>query len=120
MPGFARPIEFNIPTSVSAIRTGLLPSRGSGVTVLVTKASRLRATPGAVSASRQPDALSSTEHRSFHAEALELAAYLDGAPVARAVAACHRGLPRQLGRRGHGADRLEHRLGAAGEHIHPG
>ena len=54
MPGFASPIEFSIPTSVSAIRTGALPSRGSGVTVFVTKASSARATSGAVSASRQP------------------------------------------------------------------
>ena len=63
-PGFASPIEFSIPTSVSAIRTGGLPSRGSGVIVFVTKASSERATSGAVSASRQPEALSSTEHRS--------------------------------------------------------
>ena len=46
MPGFASPIEFSIPTSVSAIRTGGLPSRGSGVTVFVTKASSERATSG--------------------------------------------------------------------------
>ena len=39
MPGFARPIELSIPRSVSAIRTGGLPSRGSGVTVFVTNAS---------------------------------------------------------------------------------
>ena len=39
MPGFARPIEFSIPCSTSAIRTGALPSRGSGVTVFVTNAS---------------------------------------------------------------------------------
>ena len=36
MPGFARPIAFSIPPSTSAIRVGSLPSRGSGVTVLVT------------------------------------------------------------------------------------
>src|SRR5438552_3929544 len=59
-PGFASPIEFSIPTSLSAIRTGALPPRGSGVTVFVTKASSDRATSGAVSASRQPEALSST------------------------------------------------------------
>ena len=41
MPGFWRPIEFSIPLSVSAIRGGGLPSRGSGVTVFVTNASRL-------------------------------------------------------------------------------
>ena len=35
-PGFCSPIEFSIPVSVSAIRTGGLPSRGSRVTVFVT------------------------------------------------------------------------------------
>ena len=59
IPGFWRPIEFSIQPPVSAIRGGGLPSRGSGVTVFVTKASRLRATSGAVSASRQPLALRS-------------------------------------------------------------
>ena len=59
-PGFARPIELSIPASVSAMRTGGLPSRGSGVTVFVTKASSCLAVSGAVRASRQPDALSST------------------------------------------------------------
>ena len=59
-PGLASPIEFSIPTSVSAIRTGALPPRGSGVTVFVTKASSERATSGAVSASRQPEAFRST------------------------------------------------------------
>ena len=39
MPGFWSPIEFNIPLSVSAMRGGGFPSRGSGVTVFVTKAS---------------------------------------------------------------------------------
>src|SRR6266498_4159543 len=39
------------------MRTGALPSRGSGVTVLLTNASSERATSGAVSASRQPLAL---------------------------------------------------------------
>ena len=39
MPGLASPIEFSIPASVSAIRSGALPSRGSGVTVFVTNAS---------------------------------------------------------------------------------
>ena len=48
IPGLARPIEFSIPTSVSAIRTGAFPSRGSGVTVFVTKPSSVRATSGAV------------------------------------------------------------------------
>src|SRR5439155_17072028 len=59
-PGLASPIEFSMPTSVSAIRTGALPPRGSGVTVFVTKASSCRATSGAVSASRQPEAFRST------------------------------------------------------------
>src|SRR5207253_5814130 len=58
-PGLASPIELSIPTSVSAIRTGALPPRGSGVTVFVTKASSERATSGAVSASRQPEAFRS-------------------------------------------------------------
>ena len=31
MPGFWRPIELSIPCSVSAMRTGRLPERGSGV-----------------------------------------------------------------------------------------
>src|SRR5881396_3315370 len=96
MPGLASPIEFSIPTSVSAMRTGALPSRGSGVTVFVTNASRLRATSGATSASRQPEALSSTEHRAFDAQTLELSADLDRAAVARAEAAGHRRLPREL------------------------
>ena len=39
MPGPWSPIEFSIPRSVSAIRTGGFPSRGSGVIVFVTKAS---------------------------------------------------------------------------------
>src|SRR5690348_6588838 len=88
-PGLARPIELSIPCAVSAIRGAAFPSRGSGVIVFVTKASRLRATSGAVSASRQPDALSSTEHRSLDAETLELAVDLDGAAVAGPIAACH-------------------------------
>src|SRR5215831_19608973 len=96
MPGFARPIELSIPTSVSAMRTGVLPSRGSGVTVLVTNASSARATSGAASASRQPDALSSTEHRPFDAEPLQAAVELDRAAVAGAVAARHRRFPRHL------------------------
>src|SRR5262249_58465164 len=99
------------------MRTGALPSRGSGVTVLVTKASRLRATSGAASASRQPDALSSTEHRPFDAEPLEPAVDLHCTPVARAVTAGHRRLPRQLGVGRDRADRLEHRLRAAREHV---
>src|SRR5215210_1510984 len=96
IPGFWSPIELSIPWSVSAIRTGRLPARGSGVTVFVTKASRPRATVGAASASRQPEALSSTQHGPFHTEAFELAADLDDAAVARAVAAGHRCLPGEL------------------------
>ena len=38
-PGFASPIAFSMPASVSAIRGGAFPSRGSGVTVFVTNAS---------------------------------------------------------------------------------
>src|SRR4249919_2558484 len=107
-----------MPTSASAMRTGWLPSRGSGVTVLVTNASSSRATSGAVSASRQPLALSSRmEHRPFHAEALEHAVDLDRAAVAGAVAAGHRRLPRKLGIRRQAPHRLEHRLRAAGEHV---
>ena len=57
MPGPWRPIELSMPASVSAIRTGWLPSRGSGVIVFVTNASSASATSGAVRASRQPLAL---------------------------------------------------------------
>src|SRR2546430_17355733 len=110
MPGLARPIEFSIPTSVSAMRTGVLPSRGSGVTVLVTKASRLRATSGAVRASRQPLALSSRmQHRSFDAQAPELTVDPHRAAPAGAVAARHRRLPRELGIGSEAPDRLQHR-----------
>src|SRR5207248_5722802 len=118
MPGLASPIELSMPTSVSAMRTGALPSRGSGVTVLVTNASSERATSGAVSASRQPEALSSMQYRSFHAQTLQLAVDLDRAAVARAVAARHRRLPRELRSGCEPADGLEHRLRAAGEHVH--
>ena len=45
-PGFASPIAFSMPASVSAIRTAGLPSRGSGVIVFVTNASSERATSG--------------------------------------------------------------------------
>src|SRR4029453_8397457 len=118
MPGFARPIEFNIPTSVSAMRTGALPPRGSGVTVLVTKGSRERATSGAVSASRHPEALSSIQYRSLDAQTLELAADLDRTAVTRPVAACHRRFPREWCCRRPGPNGLEHRLRSAGEHVH--
>src|SRR6187397_327362 len=96
MPGPWSPIELSMPASVSAIRTGALPSRGSGVIVFVTNASSARATSGAVSASRQPDPLSSNKDRSFHAESFQFAADLDDAAVARAVPAGHRRLPREL------------------------
>src|SRR5207302_6407417 len=109
MPGFARPIELSIPTSVSAMRTGVLPSRGSGVTVLVTNASSERATSGAVNASRQPEALSSMQHGALDAQPFELAVDLHRAAVARAVAAGHRRFPRQLGVRREPTDSLEHR-----------
>ena len=39
-PGLGKPIEFNIPAGVSTVRGVKLPSRGSGVTVLVTMAPR--------------------------------------------------------------------------------
>src|SRR5207244_13061485 len=119
-PGFARPIELSIPASVSAMRTGRLPARGSGVTVFVTKPSSERATPGAVSASRQPEALSSTEYGSFHAEPLPGPLDLDHAAVAGAVAAGHRRLPRQLRVRTECTDGLEHRLGPAAEDVEAG
>ena len=57
---------------------------------------RRRATSGAVSASRQPQALSSRKDRPLHAESLELAVDLDRTAVARAVAAGHRRLPGEL------------------------
>src|SRR3954469_9052698 len=100
MPGLASPMAFSIPTSVSAIRTGALPARGSGVTVFVTYASSVAATSGATSASRQPLALSSRKDRPFHAEPLELAADLDDAAVAGAVPAGHRRFPGELRVRG--------------------
>src|SRR5436853_6919611 len=98
MPGFASPIELSIPTSVSAMRTGSLPSRGSGVTVFVTNASRLLATSGAVTASRQPLPLSSRiEHRPFDTQSLQLAVDANRAAPAGAVATSHPRLPRELG-----------------------
>src|SRR6266542_5375656 len=109
-----------MPASVSAIRAGALPSRGSGVTVFVTKASKERATSGAASASRHPEALSSRiQNGSFDTEAPQLAVDLDRAAVAGAEAAGHRGLPGELRPRGDPAHRLQHRLGAAGEHVAP-
>src|SRR5438034_3130263 len=120
MPGFASPIELSIPTSVSAMRTGVLPSRGSGVTVLVTNASSPRATSGATRASRQPEALSSTEDRSFNTESLQHAVDLHCAPVARAVAARHRRLPGDLCVRRNRTNGLEHRLRPACEDVEAG
>src|SRR3954469_19936929 len=130
MPGLASPMAFSIPTSVSAIRTGALPARGSGVTVFVTYASSVAATSGATSASRQPLALSSRKDRPFHAEPLELPPELDHAAVRRglaaglahpavagAIAAGHRPLPRELGVRTEPPNGREHRLGPAGEHV---
>src|SRR6266545_5260457 len=119
IPGLASPIEFSIPTSVSAMRTGVLPSLGSDVTVFVTNASRLRATSGAVSASRHPEALSSTKHRAVDTQTLELAVDLDRAPVTRSVAAGHRRLPGQLSGGNELTDGGEHRLGPAREHVQP-
>src|SRR5688572_1527765 len=116
-PGFASPIEFNMPASVSAIRTGGLPSRGSGVIVFVTKPSRERATSGAVNASRQPEALSSTEHRPLDAESLQLSVDLHSAAVAGAVATRHRRLPGELRVRDAGAECSKHRLRPAREHV---
>jgi hypothetical protein len=87
------------------------------VIVFVTKASSERATSGAVRASRQPEALSSTEHWSFHTETLELAVDLDGTAVAGPVTAGHRRLPGKLCVVDPLAERREHRLGAAGEHV---
>ena len=124
----------SIPCAVSAIRGGALPSRGSGVTVLVTNASSCRATSGAASASRQPLALriltrppprarrtrAASSTGPFEAEPLERAVDLDDAAVAGAVAARHRRLPRELRRRAERGDRVEHRLRAAGEDVEAG
>ena len=138
IPGFASPIEFSMPVSVSAIRTGALPSRGSGVTVFVTNASSSLATSGrgegvqaargvedhAAAASRghgrglTPDVAG--EDGALDAEAGEAAVDLDGAAVARSVAAGHRGLPRELGARRQPPDCFEHRLGPAGEDVEAG
>ena len=59
------------------------------------------------------------EHRSFDAEALQLAVDLDGAAVARAVAARHRRLPRELRAGAVRGDRVQHRLRPAREHVVP-
>src|SRR4029453_17083248 len=100
----------------SAMRTGGFPSRESGVIVFVTNPSSDRATYGAVSASRQPEALSRSKDGSFPAESLQLAVDLDRAAVARAVATCHRRLPRELRVGRERADGLEHRFRTAGQH----
>src|SRR5579862_3391283 len=99
------------------MRGGADPSRGSGVTVFVTKPSSPRATSGAASASRQPDALSSRKDRPFQAEALERSVDLDDAAVAGAVAAGHPSLPRELGGRRELAHRVQHRLRPARENV---
>src|SRR5436305_2618510 len=101
------------------MRGGAFPSRGSEVMVWVTKPSSWRAVSGATSASRQPDALSSNEHRPFDTEPLQLAADLDRAAVTSAVAAGHRGFPGELRSRAAGGDRVQHRLRSAGEHVVP-
>ena len=124
-PGLARPIEFSIPASVSAMRTGGFPrgKRGDG---FETNASRERATSGAVSASRHPEALRSLkpmpapgrlEDRSLDAQSLQLAVDLDRTSIARSVSAGHRRLPGELCVGLEGPHRLEHRLGAAGQDV---
>ena len=96
-PGFAKPIAFSIPKSVSAMRTGAFPSRGSGVTVFVTNASSDCATSGAVQRVEATARVQEQrEHRSFDTQSLQLVVDLDDAAVARAVAAGHRRLPREL------------------------
>ena len=123
MPGPWSPIELSIPCSVSAIRTGGLPSRGSGVIVFVTNPSSDRATSGAASASRQPEALRSrtrharAQYRALEAEADVAAVARDDAAVAGAVAAGHRRLAGELRARHEALERVEHRLRAAGEDV---
>src|SRR5580765_4228234 len=109
-----------MPTSVSAMRTGVLPSRGSGVTVFVTNASSARATCGAAIASRHPEALSSTEHRPLDAQPLEAAVDLDGAAVARSEAASHRRFPCKLRAGCDGPHGFEHRLRPTRQDVQPG
>src|SRR5437868_4572817 len=107
-----------MPTSVPAMRTGSLPSRGSGMIGLVTNTSSAFATSGTVNASRQPLALSSsTEHRSLDTETLQLTVDLDGAAVACAVPARHRRFPRELRSWTERTHSLEHRRGSAREHA---
>ena len=133
MPGFWSPIEFSIQPPVSAIRGGGFPSRGSGVTVFVTNASRLRATSGAVSASRQPLAFRSgivavdhcstahgaTTQPGEQAQADRSCVLSDfhNAAIAGAVSASHRRLPRELRAGSERPDGLEHRLRAAREDV---
>src|ERR671930_512860 len=106
-----------MPTSVSAIRTGGFPARGSGVIVFVTKTSNDRATSGAASASRQPDALSNSKNRPLHAKTSELAVDLDHAAVAGTVTARHRRLPGELRIGNEVPHSNEHRLRPAGEDV---
>ena len=100
IPGLASPIELSMPTSVSAMRTGSLPSRGSGVTVFVTKASKLlrdvRRGERVETAGGVQDHAACSRTGPFDTEAFELSVDLDRAAVARAVAAGHRRLPGEL------------------------
>ena len=119
MPGPCRPIEFSIPWSVSAIRGGGFPSRGSGVIVFVTKASSARRDLGGgqrVEAARGVEDRDARRVTARDRSALRTRSTgpsthsrryarleLDHAAVARAVAAGHRRLPRQLRARRRGA-----------------
>src|SRR3954451_16814506 len=60
------------------------------------------------------------EHGSVDAQPPEPSLDLDHASIAGAEAARHRRLPRELRPGLQPAHRLEHRLGAAGEHVEPG
>ena len=71
-----------------------------------------------MSASRQPEALSSRKDGSFDAETLQRSVDLDDAAVTRAVAAGHRRLPRELSARRNRSDRAEHRFRAARKDVH--
>src|SRR6478672_9728928 len=60
------------------------------------------------------------EHRALEAEPLERSVDLDDAAVAGAVAARHRGFPRELRGRAQRGDRVEHRLRSASENVQGG
>ena len=92
-PG-SRPIELSMSRSVSAIRSGSFP-RAVCVTVCRRSASSERATSGAASASRQPEALQ--QGRDLQAQALVVPVDLDDAAVAGAVPAGHGRPPRPTG-----------------------